>query len=204
MRALRFFLQRRKVGDEPALSQAQMLVEAAQTELINLAHLAQLQAREDLQKQRAQHVKKVYTGPKVRYVSTKEVTTIEFTHVSRFPPPLLAKPPKPAPRPVCAVTGLRAKYRDPLTGLPYATAAAFKTLRANHTAQAAAAAASNAANASAQNAALSAASMSADDGTSAAAPVRTVIKCTLKLPARSAALANPNCPPQPIVRPAPL
>jgi hypothetical protein len=37
----------------------------------------------------------------------------------------------------------------------------------------------------------------------AAAPVRTVIKCTLKLPARSAALANPNCPPQPfVVKPA--
>jgi vacuolar protein sorting-associated protein 72 len=109
---------------------------------------------------------------------------------------------------VCAITGLPAKYRDPLTGLPYATAAAFKKLRANCTAQAAAAAASaaasNIANASAQNAASSAAPASADDGKSAAAPVRTVIKCTLKLPARSAALANPNCPPQPIVRPPPL
>ena len=57
--ALCMAAQRRKVGDEPALSQAQMLVEAAQTELLNLAHLAQLQAREDLQKQRAQFVKKV-------------------------------------------------------------------------------------------------------------------------------------------------
>jgi hypothetical protein len=45
-----------------------MLVEAAQTELLNLAHLVQLQAREDLQKQRALFVKKVYHGPKLRCV----------------------------------------------------------------------------------------------------------------------------------------
>jgi vacuolar protein sorting-associated protein 72 len=122
--------------------------------------------------------------------------------VSRFPPPLRTKPPKPTNRAVCAITGLPAKYRDPLSGLPYATAAAFKQLRANRTAQAAAAAAaaaaSNAANASAQNPTSSAA-----PAEEAAAPVRTVIKCTLKLPARSAALANPNCPPQPfVVKPA--
>jgi hypothetical protein len=33
---------------------------------------------------------------------------------------------------VCAVTGLPARYRDPLTRMPYHDASAFKTLRADH------------------------------------------------------------------------
>ena len=41
-----------------------------------------------------------------------------------------AAPPKPPP--ACAVTGLPAKYKDPLTGCPYADAAAFHILRENH------------------------------------------------------------------------
>lgn len=38
-------------------------------------------------------------------------------------------PPKPQ-KAVCVITGLPAKYRDPLTGLPYATLEAFRQLRA--------------------------------------------------------------------------
>jgi vacuolar protein sorting-associated protein 72 len=36
--------------------------------------------------------------------------------------------PDPVPL-VCAITGLPAKYKDPLTGKPYANAQAFKALR---------------------------------------------------------------------------
>jgi hypothetical protein len=32
-------------------------------------------------------------------------------------------------RPKCIITGLPARYRDPLTGYPYASLQAFKTLR---------------------------------------------------------------------------
>lgn len=40
--------------------------------------------------------------------------------------------PTPRPRPVCAVTGLPAKYRDPVTGKHYATLDAFRRIRADH------------------------------------------------------------------------
>ena len=33
----------------------------------------------------------------------------------------------------CAITGLPAKYRDPVTGLPYANLEAFKVIREQHT-----------------------------------------------------------------------
>jgi vacuolar protein sorting-associated protein 72 len=33
----------------------------------------------------------------------------------------------------CAITGLPAKYRDPVTGLPYANLEAFKIIREQHT-----------------------------------------------------------------------
>jgi vacuolar protein sorting-associated protein 72 len=39
---------------------------------------------------------------------------------------------KPVERSKCAVTGLPAKYFDPLTKLPYANLQAFKTLRDLH------------------------------------------------------------------------
>jgi hypothetical protein len=38
----------------------------------------------------------------------------------------------------CAITGKPAKYRDPLTGLPYADLAAFKIIREQHSSTAAA------------------------------------------------------------------
>ncbi len=34
---------------------------------------------------------------------------------------------------MCAITGLPAKYRDPVTGLPYANLEAFKIIREQHT-----------------------------------------------------------------------
>lgn len=38
--------------------------------------------------------------------------------------------PAPPQKPVCAITGAPAKYRDPRTGLPYATIEAFRQIRA--------------------------------------------------------------------------
>lgn len=39
------------------------------------------------------------------------------------------KPAHPRGQTLCAVTGLPAKYLDPISGLPYANAEAFKKLR---------------------------------------------------------------------------
>lgn len=52
----------------------------------------------------------------------------------------LAPPPRSNAFVRCAVTGEPAKYRDPVTGAPYATVEAFKTLRARGVAAAVAAA----------------------------------------------------------------
>ena len=41
-------------------------------------------------------------------------------------------PPPPPPGPICAITGLPAKYKDPVSGLPYATLEAFQELRKLH------------------------------------------------------------------------
>ena len=56
-------------------------------------------------------------------------TTIEVRNMS-MPGELQRRlAPAPAPPEVCAVTGQPARYRDPATGLPYATLEAFKELR---------------------------------------------------------------------------
>ena len=55
---------------------------------------------------------------------------LEFTDTQNFPreyfPSNKLKHPT---KPVCVVTGRPAKYKDPLTGLPYATIEAFKYIR---------------------------------------------------------------------------
>lgn len=55
---------------------------------------------------------------------------MEFKGLPSFPEPLAQPSPCPAPRSQCCITGLPAKYKDPLTGQPYATLAAFKAIRA--------------------------------------------------------------------------
>ncbi len=56
--------------------------------------------------------------------------------VARGPASDAAAPAKPADaiglRELCAITGLPAKYRDPVSGLPYANLEAFKELRRRH------------------------------------------------------------------------
>ena len=58
--------------------------------------------------------------------------TITFTGVNDFPEIINAAAPPYPQKAICEVTGLPAKYKDPLTGKPYATLAAFKTIRAKH------------------------------------------------------------------------
>lgn len=41
----------------------------------------------------------------------------------------------PCTKPVCVITGLPAKYRDPSTGLPYSSLDAFKEIQRRSTAE---------------------------------------------------------------------
>lgn len=116
------------------LTQAELLREAAQTELKNLASLKELVAREEACKKKAMATKARYNGPLVRMRSRKdgefEKTTLEICNMQHLPTWCLPREaPEPAERSVCVVTGLPAKYRDPVTGLPYATIEAFKIIR---------------------------------------------------------------------------
>lgn len=89
-----------------------------------------------------------YQGPIVRFQSVRmpefvdvdSVTTneqfscrnfIEFTDSKGFPKQYFPHPSKVKhpEKPVCVVTGRPAKYKDPVTGLPYATIEAFKYIR---------------------------------------------------------------------------
>ncbi|KAH9734627.1 SWR1 complex subunit 2 [Citrus sinensis] len=149
-------IKRKKEGEEKRITQEEMLLEAAQTEIMNLRNLERVLAREEEVKKRAIVHKAVYTGPQLRYLSKDGYSYLEFSkgvsfqsELSTTSVPLLtdlflnyvsvipviafsilkimaALNPE---RAVCAVTGLPAKYRDPKTGLPYATKEAFKIIR---------------------------------------------------------------------------
>lgn len=124
------------------LTQGELLAEAEITEEKNLASLAQLLKFEE-DKKNAKVTKSRFQGPVIKFQSVRmpqfgpdgqqvgycSRSFLEFTDTKSFPqeyfPPKVKHPKKP----VCAVTGLPAKYKDPLTGLPYATIEAFKYIR---------------------------------------------------------------------------
>jgi hypothetical protein len=120
---------RRLVEDRP-LTQEEMLAEAVYTESLNQASLARILAMEEESKKRAAVVKHKYEGPLLRFRSTRAADTLAFLHGAQLLPGVGRAPPRRPARSVCAATGLPARYRDPQTKLPYAHAAALKTIRA--------------------------------------------------------------------------
>lgn len=117
------------------LTQEELLAEAANTEIENFKSLELLEAREEATKKKANVKKGRYAGPMLRIFSSQdkdskeEKTLIEVRNMG-IPPELAPRTAPPSvPKPVCSITGLPAKYKDPLTGLPYATIEAFKELR---------------------------------------------------------------------------
>ncbi|GAX76865.1 hypothetical protein CEUSTIGMA_g4311.t1 [Chlamydomonas eustigma] len=116
------------------MTQQELLADAARTEMENMASLKLLLAMEEETKRRATVVKKHYTGPIIKLQSTKvngsERTSLKVCNM-HYPPLWLRRmrAPPPAPQPVCPVTGLPAKYKDPRTGQPFANAAAQQRLR---------------------------------------------------------------------------
>jgi len=122
----------RRVQDDRPWTQEEMLAEAAQTELFNVADLQRILAMEEETKKRASSAKEVYSGPSVRFRSAGGHETVAFIRGAEEQGFLFAQPPAPTPAPPlpCAVTGRPARYLDPRTRLPYADRAAFQRLRA--------------------------------------------------------------------------
>ncbi|KAK6263543.1 hypothetical protein SCA6_018977 [Theobroma cacao] len=132
-------VKRKKEGEEKRITQEEMLLEAAQTEIMNLRNLERVLAREEEVKKRAIIHKPVYSGPQIKYVSKDgkspliaidfSCSYLEFSKGSSFQSELSTTLPPYPEKAICAVTGLPAKYRDPKTGLSYATKEAFKIIR---------------------------------------------------------------------------
>ncbi|GJT01976.1 SWR1-complex subunit 2 [Tanacetum coccineum] len=125
-------IKRKKEGEEKKITQEEMLLEAAQTEIMNLRNLERVLAREEEVKKRAIVHKAVYTGPQIRYLSKDGNSYLEFTNGVSFKSHIPTRSTPYPEKAVCVVTGLPAKYRDPKTGLPYATKEAFKIIRERH------------------------------------------------------------------------
>lgn len=122
-------VKRKREGEERRMTQEEMLLEAAQTEIMNLRNLERMLAREEEVKKKAIVHKSVYAGPLICFYSRDGKNTLEFTKASTFPSDLFSKSVPYPEQLVCVVTGQPAKYRDPKTGLPYATKEAFKIIR---------------------------------------------------------------------------
>ena len=126
-------LKKRPKVEEKVLTQVEMLEEAAQTEIENIASLQKMIAREEETKAKAMGTKKAYVGPLIKYRSFRQDdearVTLTLRHMKLPPHMEPQRAPIPPQKPLCVITGLVAKWRDPKTGLPYANLNAFKELR---------------------------------------------------------------------------
>ncbi|KAH9734631.1 SWR1 complex subunit 2 [Citrus sinensis] len=101
-------IKRKKEGEEKRITQEEMLLEAAQTEIMNLRNLERVLAREEEVKKRAIVHKAVYTGPQLRYLSKDGYSYLEFSKGVSFQSELSTTSVPYPERAVCAVTGLPA------------------------------------------------------------------------------------------------
>uniref|UniRef100_A0A0D9X3E0 Vps72/YL1 C-terminal domain-containing protein n=1 Tax=Leersia perrieri TaxID=77586 RepID=A0A0D9X3E0_9ORYZ len=122
-------IKKKKEGEEKRMTQEEMLLEAAETEIINLRNLERVLAREEEVKKKAVIHKDVYDGPTIRFSSRDGESRLEFINGATFGSELCTTSAPYPEKSICVVTGLPAKYRDPKTGLPYATMEAFKIIR---------------------------------------------------------------------------
>ncbi|KAG9135922.1 hypothetical protein Leryth_002620 [Lithospermum erythrorhizon] len=128
-------IKRRKEGEEKKMTQEEMLLEAAQTEIMNVRNLERVLAKEEEVKKKAVVHKAIYSGPQIRYLSKNGYSYLEYINGASFHSELST-----ASTPSYYVSfDLWLKlgfsiysacvYRDPKTGLPYATLEAFKIIR---------------------------------------------------------------------------
>ena len=115
------------------LTQEELLEEAKETEYWNLLDLERLLTLEAEMKKKPSTDKKKYEGPSIVHKSSIKVnggvTVVELARGAETPTPLRQAAPTPPKPNVCVITGQPAKYKDPLTGMPYATIEAFKEVR---------------------------------------------------------------------------
>ena len=129
---------RRPANVEPPrqLTQAEILAEAAATEIANLADLERLLSAEAAVLKKAERAKKSDGFlPAVRARSFRDsksgeaVIRLELRNGAGMPPPLNERPTRQKTPPKCVVSGEKARYKDPATGLPFFDKVAFKELR---------------------------------------------------------------------------
>ncbi|CAI9091441.1 OLC1v1026479C3 [Oldenlandia corymbosa var. corymbosa] len=77
-------IKRKKEGEEKRMTQEEMLLEAAQTEIVNLRNLERVLAREEEVKKRAVVHKAVYTGPQIRYLSREGANFLVYMNGASF------------------------------------------------------------------------------------------------------------------------
>ncbi|XP_062192439.1 SWR1 complex subunit 2-like [Phragmites australis] len=122
-------IKKKKEGEEKRMTQEEMLLEAAETVIMNLRNLERVLAREEEVKKKAVVHKDTYGGPTIRFWSRDGESHLEFINGASFASELCTTSAPYPEKSVCVVTGLPAKYCDPKTGLPYATMEAFKIIR---------------------------------------------------------------------------
>jgi len=117
------------------LTQAELLAEAARTEIENTRSLQVMVAIEEEIKKKAHVQRGKYAGPMIRLRSAKagveaeEQTSLEVRNMQTPANLLPQTAPPPAQRAMCVITGQSAKFRDPQTGLGYANLAAYQELQ---------------------------------------------------------------------------
>ena len=119
---------------KPVFTQKELLADALETEELNLAWLSGQKFSDDLKTAIADKpIKKARSDGYIRTLSKRGTyDTITFTNTDAMPPVFNLPVPEPKVKHRCAVTGQPARYFDPLTQAPYATAEAFAVLRARH------------------------------------------------------------------------
>ncbi|XP_064987744.1 SWR1 complex subunit 2-like isoform X2 [Musa acuminata AAA Group] len=102
-------IKRKKEGEEKRMTQEEMLLEAAQTEIMNLRNLERVLAREEEVKKKAVVHKAVYDGPQIRFTSRNGESYLEFIKGASFQSEICTSS-VPYPRKsFCVITGLPAK-----------------------------------------------------------------------------------------------
>jgi vacuolar protein sorting-associated protein 72 len=84
-------MKKKKGEEERKMSQEEMLLEAAQTEIQNRQSLEIMLAREEEVKRRAIIHKEIYNGPQIRYISRNGTNIMEFTKVLAVPETIRAE-----------------------------------------------------------------------------------------------------------------
>jgi len=118
---------------KPVFTQKELLTNALETEELNLAWLSGQKFSDDKRAESDKPTKKVRSDGYTRTLSRRGTyDTITFTNTDSMPSVFNLPEPQPKARHRCSITGLPAKYFDPLTQAPYATAEAFAVLRVRH------------------------------------------------------------------------